>query len=551
MNKNDPNINKLIFSTYLIQKKIAKGSFGTVYSGIITSTNHKIAIKLEKRLEDYPGILEAEACRLYLLQGEGIPKIICYGNNSTDNILVQELLGSSLERLFNYLNKKFSLKTVCSIGMQLIKRIKHVHEKYHIHRDLKPDNFMTGYYKIDNKIYLIDFGLSKKYYSVSKKCHIKFKSGNRLIGTARYCSRNAHKGYELSRRDDIESIGYCLIYFAKGNLPWQGLKVKNVEEQFKKISEKKMQTSFEELTKNLPDEFLQYFKYCDNLYFEDEPNYEYLISLFKNVLDKFFQGENYYEYDWNKKIKNFSKSIKGESSNSQDVSLIVNKNNLSNNISAIDDKINKINEDKRNKKNQEKKKNEITNDDSISNENEEDIIDNDNNDDDISMDNEEKDNKNYNILRKLKNFRFLPPKKIEDFFPKETSGAFEMISDKNNEETNKDNNINNNEELKIESVTEKESKEVNKEKSKDNNIINNININININNVDKNKNFNLDNNKVNNNINIKEKDENREYELNEHGIIGNNSRKIYKKLGGNIDKQNYKDSNVKCACMII
>ena len=163
MDKNDPNINKVIFSDYLIQKKIGKGSFGTVYSGIVISTNQRIAFKLEKRNGDCPGILETEACRLYLLQGEGIPKIVCYGNNRTDNILIQELLGYSLEELFNNLGKKFSLKTVCNVGIQLIKRIRHVHKKYHLHRDIKPDNFMTGYYKSDNKIYLIDFGLSKKY----------------------------------------------------------------------------------------------------------------------------------------------------------------------------------------------------------------------------------------------------------------------------------------------------------------------------------------------------------------------------------------------------
>ena len=132
MDKDDPNINKVIFSDYLIQKKIGKGSFGTVYSGIIISTNQKIAFKLEKRKGDFPGILETEACRLYLLQGEGIPKIVCYGNNRTDNILIQELLGYSLEEIFNNLGKKFSLKTVCNIGIQLIKRIRHVHKKHHI-----------------------------------------------------------------------------------------------------------------------------------------------------------------------------------------------------------------------------------------------------------------------------------------------------------------------------------------------------------------------------------------------------------------------------------
>ena len=108
------------------------------------------------------GLLETEACRLYLMQGEGIPRIICYGNNQTHNILVQELLGNSLEELFNLNKRKFTLKTVCSIGIEMIKRIRFVHSKNHLHRDIKPDNFMTGIDKSDNKIYLIDFGLAKK-----------------------------------------------------------------------------------------------------------------------------------------------------------------------------------------------------------------------------------------------------------------------------------------------------------------------------------------------------------------------------------------------------
>ena len=553
MNRNDPNINKLIFSNYLIQAKIAKGSFGTVYSGKMLSNNHKIAIKLEKRREDYPGILETEACHLHLLQGEGIPKLICYGTNETHNILIQELLGSSLEKIFNKLNKKFSLKTVCNIGIQLIKRIKHIHKKYYIHRDLKPDNFLTGYYKIDTKIYLIDFGLSKKYYSVSKQKHIKFKKGYNLVGTARYCSRNAHKGYELSRRDDIESLGYCLIYFLKGILPWQGLKVKRIEDQFKKIAEKKIATSFEELTQNLPYELLQYFKYCDTLEFEDEPDYEYLISLFKSVLDKFFVGEKLYDYDWIKNCKSFLNS-KNNSSISRDVSLIINNNNIniSNNISTFDDKL----------------KNIITNDNNknIKEKNENEIIYNDN---DISIINEEKNSKNYNKLRQIKQNIFFPPKKIEDYFPEDEAKNLEIFNtDMCEKKSNKDNNIdildnksskNNINETKIEAGPEKENKELNIEKNKEiniekskdnNNIINNININININNEDTSKKYNMNNN-INNNLDNINNNEKKDLIVYDYGIIESKTRNRFNKLEGNIDNKKEKDNSIKCGCMIV
>ena len=549
--KDDPNINKVIFSDYLIQKKIGKGSFGTVYSGIIISTNQKIAFKLEKRNGDCPGILETEACRLYLLQGEGIPKIVCYGNNRTDNILIQELLGYSLEELFNNLGKKFSLKTVCNVGIQLIKRIRHVHKKYHIHRDIKPDNFMTGYYKSDNRIYLIDFGLSKKYFSSTKQEHIKFKSGKNLVGTARYCSRNAHKGFELSRRDDVESIGYCLIYFLKGFLPWQGLKVKKVEEQFRKIAEKKCQTSFEELTKDLPAEFLQYFRHCDKLGFEDEPNYDYLIALFKNALSKYCNDCNY-DYDWKKNMKEINNSnsntalLKMIYNNSRNISMI-------NNLSAIDSK----GEEKENKQ-------EIIISKELLNEERENI-----NINEIKIREEKKDDKkeeeekNGNKIRNQLSNRFLPPKKLEDFF---TEGDFKSeeisFSDFSEKETNKVNNDNNNnirrEEEKRELSKKTEENKSIKEHNKENKIINNFNINININKEDKKSEVNIKENKeninkniVNKNINNVTKKEDVVYEY-EYGIIESNKRNRYKKLEGNIDdKKMEKEKSIKCDCIIV
>ena len=347
MSRHDPYINKLIFSKYLIRKKIGKGSFGTVYQGINTSNNEKIALKVEKREKNDSGTLENEALRLVYLQGEGVPCVYCYGNNLYHNLLVEELLGKSLEDLFNLYGKPFSLKTVCVLGIEMIKRIQYIHSKYYIHRDIKPDNFMIGRGQNEKKIYIIDFGLAKKYYSVSKAQHIKFITGKHLIGTARYCGRNAHRGYEQGRRDDIESIGYVLMYFLLGVLPWQGLKVRKNEDHFEKIAQKKYSTSFEELTSGQPEEFLLYFKHVEKLEFEDQPNYIYLIGLFQKVIDKYCT-DCFYDFDWKKDTCTYISHKNNNISKQLDVSLIVNKNNEA---SAMD--YSNMNEDEENDENEE------------------------------------------------------------------------------------------------------------------------------------------------------------------------------------------------------
>ena len=150
------------------------------------------------------------------LKGKGIPKVYCYGSNKIHNLLVEELLGKSLEDIFNEHGKPFSLKTVCVLGIKMIKRIKYIHSMHYIHRDIKPQTFLLGRGANKNTLYIIDFGLAKKYYSALKGQHIKFTTGKHLIGTARYCSRNSHRGYEQGRRDDIESLGYVLMYFLLG-----------------------------------------------------------------------------------------------------------------------------------------------------------------------------------------------------------------------------------------------------------------------------------------------------------------------------------------------
>ena len=191
--------------------------------------------------------------------GDGVPEIYCYGNNKIYNILVLELLNKSIEEFFQICGNKLSLFTVCKIGIEMIKRIFHIHEKHHIHRDIKPDNFMTGIDNSEDKIYIIDFGLSKKYRSSKTLEHIKFKQHRRLTGTIRYASLNSSRYYgnsilnlEQSRRDDLESIGNVLMYLLKGKLPWQGIKIFDDGDRYRLIYAKKKETQIKVLCSGFP-----------------------------------------------------------------------------------------------------------------------------------------------------------------------------------------------------------------------------------------------------------------------------------------------------------
>jgi len=158
-----------------------------------------------------------------------------------------------------------------------------VHSKSFIHRDIKPDNFLMGLGKRANQVNVIDFGLAKKFRDPKTHIHIPYRENKNLTGTARYASINTHLGIEQSRRDDIESLGYVLMYFLRGSLPWQGLKAATKKQKYEKISEKKMATPVEILCKGFPMEFATYFQYCRSLRFDDKPDYSYLRKLLRDL----------------------------------------------------------------------------------------------------------------------------------------------------------------------------------------------------------------------------------------------------------------------------
>ena len=295
--KEDPLIGQKLLNKYTILKKLGEGSFGSIYSA---KTQHNYyAIKLESRNRGQ-NLLENEACIMCYLKGRRIPIIKTYANDSNFNILVMELMGKSLEDLFESLpNRKMSVNCVAKLGFQMVQILEYIHDRHIIHRDIKPDNFVMGRGDKSKYLYILDFGLAKKYRSSTTLEHYRLIKKKNLTGTARYASINALNGLTQSRRDDLEAVGYVLMYFLRGKLPWQGLRVKNKEDRYHKIMEIKKETSPALLCNGFPKEFKKYVEYTRNLEYEQDPDYDMLKDLFKTVLlNEKINKDNFYIYDW-------------------------------------------------------------------------------------------------------------------------------------------------------------------------------------------------------------------------------------------------------------
>ena len=291
---NDHLLNKVFFQKYRTIKKLGEGSFGKVYKAEYNKMYYAMKFENKSRSQS---LLESEATIMNYLRGPNIPNIESFGTSGEYNILIMQLMDKSLEDLIN-IHKNFSVKTVCLLAFQMMNILQSIHDKHIIHRDIKPDNFVMGNGENNAHLYIIDFGLAKKFRSSRTLVQYPYIKKKKLTGTARYASIHALEEYEQSRRDDLESVGYVLLYFLRGSLPWQGLKVKTKEARYQKILEKKKETSSEELCKNFPEEFQEYVTYTRNLGYTDDPDYDMLRGLFNTLLcDK--MGENFdFIYDW-------------------------------------------------------------------------------------------------------------------------------------------------------------------------------------------------------------------------------------------------------------
>ncbi len=313
------------------ENQIGSGSFGEVLYGKHKYKPLEVAVKIINSETSMDTIKREINYSKQLQNITGFPIIYYTGVHDNKNIIVESLLGPSLDKLFKYCERIFPLKTVCLIGKEMVKRLESMHEKGLLHRDLKPNNLTWGNYnssynnlsnynsinnnnnynyKLDiNTIYLIDFGLSCSYWEngLTTK-HYKLRNGLNFVGTLRYASLNSHRGIRQGRRDDLESMIYILIYFLKGRLPWQDVKAKTKEERYKLIHEIKSKSTIESLCKDIPNEFRELLTYVKQLQFEEKPFYPKFYACFQNLINKLNIDqieEKNYNYIWEKMIVDY------------------------------------------------------------------------------------------------------------------------------------------------------------------------------------------------------------------------------------------------------
>ncbi|CAJ1402924.1 unnamed protein product [Effrenium voratum] len=273
---------------FQVQDKLGEGCFGAVFLGTDQKCNSPVAVKFEDSQCGAPGSLAAEHKLLKIInepaRPQGFVEVFFFGRIGSFTCLVMELLGKSLEQCMEDCKGKMDPVSAVLIAEQALWRIEYLHSKGVVHRDIKPENFMYGLGDKVHHLHLIDFGLSEVYWS---RKHVPMTSGNSMVGTARYCSINTHKGINQTRRDDLEAIAHMLIYFLRGALPWSGLKgAKTEKEKYEMIGKKKESTPIDELCEGMPEAFGFLLGYGRRMRFNERPDYLLLSHKLKRAREQ-------------------------------------------------------------------------------------------------------------------------------------------------------------------------------------------------------------------------------------------------------------------------
>lgn len=288
---------------FTIKKKIGSGKHNEIFL-VKSCTEDEFALKSEKNNCSRHSVLHESKVLKLLQGGAGIPSIQWAGVEAGQMMMVIELLGPTIKDLFQACNHKFCLKTILMLAEQFLNRIEFVHSKSYLHRDIKPENFLIGLGKRSSLVYLINFGLAKKFRDTKTHQHIAFKENKKPVGNIKFVSIYTHNGFEQSRRDDLIAIGYILLFLLRGNLPWQGI---NTPNKNKLTADKKLSVHLDDLCAQHPVEFKHYLEYSTSLKFEDSPDYVYLRRLFKALyVSSGFEDD--FLYDWS--LMNYSNKRK-------------------------------------------------------------------------------------------------------------------------------------------------------------------------------------------------------------------------------------------------
>ncbi|ONM32647.1 Protein kinase family protein [Zea mays] len=281
---------------YKVERKLGKGGFGHVFLGRRLTAAHaarsaasaaqEVAIKFEHTSSKGCTYGPPAEWQIYTALGgtHGVPKVHYKGRQGDYYVMIMDMLGPSLWDSWNSLGQSMPSEMVACIAMESISILESMHSKGYVHGDVKPENFLLGQPSTphEKKLYLVDLGLATKWRDTANGQHVSYdQRPDAFRGTVRYASVHAHLGRTASRRDDLESLAYTLVFLHRGRLPWQGYQGDN--KSFL-VCKRKMSTSPEALCGICPQPFKEFLEAVVNMKFDEEPNYSKLISLFDSLI---------------------------------------------------------------------------------------------------------------------------------------------------------------------------------------------------------------------------------------------------------------------------